>query len=188
MCVPLGGEKGSPPLMAGGFVIDDRGYIGRKGIAPALFLASSASSSAVSLCTSVEEGLHLRPSSSHCLGGGGMGLPPHNVGKFHRGAVVTQLGRSGDTMICEKATFCTRVQVGTARDVLRHHAADVWSSRAMLGLGCLRSGRFRRCHPSGSVCTRRLGWALRAGEVLHLWAQRQDRQFRAVYKYSVAFL
>ena len=47
-------------------------------------------------------------------------------GKFLKCAVVTQLGRSGDTMICVKGTLCTRVQIGTARDVLRHHAAGVW--------------------------------------------------------------
>ena len=70
------------------------------------------------------------------LGGGGTGPPPHSNDEYFG------MGRSGDTMICEKATFCTRVQVGTARDVLRHHVADVWSSRAMLGSGCQRLGRF----------------------------------------------
>ena len=146
---------------------------------------------AASLFTSVEEGLHLRPSSSQCrcvprrggtgllphingnylggggtgppphsndeyFGGGGTGPPPHNVGKFLRGAVVTQMGRSGDTMICQKATFCTRVQVGTARDAMRCHATGVWSSRAMLGLGCRRLGRFGDTTISGwlTTCTR----------------------------------
>ena len=224
-------------------------YFGGGRIAPQAFLLT------LPVCTSEGEGQAFSPhnngdflgggggtgppphSNDEYFGGGSTGPPPHNVGKFHRGAVVTQMGRSGDTMICEKATFCTRVQVGTARDVLRHHAADVWSSRAMLGsgcqrlgrfgdtirlgrngaaallrrsggtmdlwddlrlahgcrsvtardalryhavgvlvvrgltgLGCRRSGRHRRHHPSGSVCTRRLGWALRAGEVLHLFA------------------
>ena len=52
-----------------------------------------------------------------------------------RNGAAAQMGRSGDTMFCEKATLCTRVQVGTARDVLRHHTAGVWSSCALLGLG-----------------------------------------------------
>ena len=65
-------------------------------------------------------------SNDEYFGGGGTGPPPHIDGKFLKCAVVTQLGRSGDTMICVKGTLCTRVQIGTARDVLRHHAAGVW--------------------------------------------------------------
>ena len=83
---------------------------------------------------------------------------------------MTQMGRSGDTMICGWLTTCTRLQVGTARDALRHHTVGVLVVRGLTGLGCRRSGRLRRYHPSGSVCPRRLGWALRAGEVLHLFA------------------
>ena len=107
-----GGEKGSPPLMTGGFVIDDRGYIGGRGIA--------------------------RP-----------GLLPHNVGKFHRGAVVTQMGRSGDTMICEKTTSCSgcvELSVGsewgccTAGTLRRYH--DLWVANDLhTGAGQCRSGR-----------------------------------------------
>ena len=52
--------------MTGDFVIGDLGSSEEEGLHAPLFLASSASSSAASLCTSVEEGLHLRPSSSHC--------------------------------------------------------------------------------------------------------------------------
>ena len=236
--------------MTGGFVIDDRGYIGGRGIArppssshlPRVLLRRRCVLRWRKDCTS---GLPPHTAGLH-LGGRGTGLLPHNDGDFlggggtgpppHSNDEYFGMGRSGDTMICEKATFCTRVQVGTARDVLRHHAANVWSSRAMLGsgcrrlgrfgdtirlgrtravaqmgrsggtmicgwlttctrvqvvtardalryhavgvlvvrgqtgLGCRRSGRLRRHHPSGSVCTRRLGWALRAGEVLHLFA------------------
>ena len=127
-----------------------------EGCTPALFLASREFFCGV-VVHSVKEGFHLRrtgllphnngdffgggalPHIDEYFGGGGTG--PHNVGEFHRGA-VTQMRRPGDAMICE-------VQVGTAWDVLRHVAADVWSSRAMLGSGCWRSGHHRRHHPSG---------------------------------------
>ena len=62
---------------------------------------------------------------------------------------------------------CRSVPLGTLCDTMR------WVCRLFgckIGLGCRRSGRLRRYHPSGSVCTRRLSWALRAGEVLHLFA------------------
>ena len=80
-------------------------------------------------------------SNGDYFGGGGTDPPPHNVGKFLSGAVLAQMGRPGDTMICEMATFYTRVQVGTARDALRYHAVGVWSSRAMRGW-VARLGRF----------------------------------------------
>ena len=61
-----------------------------------------------------------RPSSSQCR------YVPQRRGPG-------QMGRPGDTMICEEITFCTRVQVGPARDALRYHAVGVWNSRAMQG-------------------------------------------------------
>ena len=136
------GERDSPPLMTGGFVIDDRGYIGGRGIA-----RPPSSSQLPRVLLRRRCVLRWKDCTS--------GLPPHNVGKFLRGADVTEMGRSGDTMICEKATFCTRVQVGTAR--MRYHATGVWSSRAMLGLGCRRLGRF-------DDTIRRVGMGL-----LHRW-------------------
>ena len=80
------------------------------------------------------------------LGGGGTGPPPHNVGKFHRGAVLTQMGRPGDTMICEKATFCTRVQFSAARDALRYHAVGVQVVRGQDRAGLSTVGTLRRHH------------------------------------------
>ena len=64
------------------------------------------------------------------------GPPPHNVGKFHRGAVLTQMGRPGDTMICEKATFCTRVQVRTDRDASAIPCGGCVEQSCHAGLGC----------------------------------------------------
>ena len=61
---------------------------------------------------------------------------------------------------------CTRVQVDAARDALRYHAVGVRGRSFVdcIGLCCRRSGRF------GEVCTRMLGWAFYAGDVLHLSA------------------
>ena len=55
---------------------------------PALFLTSSATTSAMSLCTSEEEGLHtgLPPHNVGVfLGGRGIGPLPHNVGEYFGG-------------------------------------------------------------------------------------------------------
>ena len=126
--------------MIGGFVIDDRGCIGGRGIArppsssqlPRFLLRRRCVLRWRKDCTSGLPphnvgvflgggGTGLLPHiNGDYLGGGGTSPPPHNVGKFLSSAVVTQMGRSSDTMICEKATFCTRVEVGTARDAMRY--------------------------------------------------------------------
>ena len=120
LCVPLEwGDRLSTPQVQRLLHHEPRLLRRKRDCTPALFLTSSVCTSTLSPCSSEEEGLAPLPSSSRCRGGlRRIGPPPHTAGKFLRGAVVTQMGRSGDTMICEKATFCTRVQVGTARDAL----------------------------------------------------------------------
>ena len=173
-----GGETGSPPLKSSGFFIDDRGYIGGRGIArppsssqlPRVLLRRRCVLRWRKDCTS--------------------GLPPHTAGfvpqrerdrallltttmgtseeegqvllltmlvSFLRRTVVTQMGRSGETMICEKATLCTRVQVGTARDVLRHHAMGVQVDHGQDQAGLPTVGTFRRYHPYGRYAVDDLG-------------------------------
>ena len=49
------------------------------------------------------------------------------VGKIELGCLLS--GRFDDTISLGWDTFCTRVQVGTARDALRYHAVGVQAAR-----------------------------------------------------------
>ena len=88
------------------------------------------------------------------------------IGSHIHLVVRTRSGRSGDTMICEMATFCTRVQVGTARDASAiPSVGSEWGSctdgslRRHHGLWVgLRFAHGCRSVPLGTLCdTFRLG-------------------------------
>ena len=98
-----------------------------------------------------------------CGGSSGLDRPDWTAGgrdaigdtfRLGQSGTVTQMGRSGGTMVRDCLASCTRVQVYAARDALRYHAVGVLVVRGQTGLVCRRSGRLRRYHPSGSVCTR----------------------------------
>ena len=83
------------------------------------------------------------------LGRGGTGPPPHNVGKFFSDAVLTQMGRSGDTMVCGLAYV-----LHTGATLQRYHAMGVQVVRGHYRTGLPTVGTLRRYLPSGSVCAR----------------------------------
>ena len=120
--------------------------VGRQALHP----SSPPTTSAFAEASWEEEGPHTRCVLHHChrvlrrRKDWHLSLPPHNVGEFlGGGAVATQMGRSGDTMICEKATFCTRVQVSAAWDALRHHAVGVQVVRSQDRAGLPTVGTLR---------------------------------------------